>query len=306
MSAADKDKWDKIYQSKQQSSEKIDLSPVYILREFQHLLPNRGEALDLACGLGANALFLAQHNLQTHAWDISSIVIDKLNQSAKSLKLKINTEVRDVVTQPPNENSFDVIVISHFLERQIMPNIIAALRDGGLLFYQTFTRVRVDDTGPNNKKYRLARNELLNLCERLDVVIYREEDLVGDTTSGFRNQAIFIGQRNMRTDTSVTNEIINNLQSMLDQGKDNALLRFSLGNEYLKLKEYEVAIEHLAHALKQDPDYSAAWKLYGKALAGADKNIEAIAAYKLGIERAEKKGDVQAAKEMKTFLKRLL
>jgi tellurite methyltransferase len=306
MSATDKDKWDKIYQSKQQTSEKKDLSPAYILQEFQHLLPNQGEALDLACGLGANALFLAQHNLQTHAWDVSSVAIDKLNQSAKSLKLKIKTEVRDVVTQPPNENSFDVIVISHFLERQIMPNIISALRDGGLLFYQTFTQARVDDTGPRCKKYRLAKNELLNLCEGLDVIVYREEGLIGDTTSGFRNQALFIGQRNIRTDTSVTNKIIDNMQSMLEQGKDNALLRFSLGNEYLKLKEYEVAIEHLARALKQDPDYSAAWKLYGKALTGADKNIEAIAAYKLGIEKAEKKGDIQAAKEMKIFLKRLL
>lgn len=306
MSASDKNKWDNIYQSKQQTSEKKDLSPAYILQEFQHLLPNQGEALDLACGLGANALFLTQHNLQTHAWDISSIAIDNLNQSAKSLKLKITTEVRNVVTQLPNENSFDVIVISHFLERQIMPNIISALRDGGLLFYQTFTQARVDDTGPSNKKYRLAKNELLNLCEGLDVIVYREEDIIGDTTSGFRNQALFIGQHNMRTDTSVTNEIINNLQSMLDQGKDNALLRFSLGNEYLKLKEYEMAIEHLAHALKQDPDYSAAWKLYGKALAGADKNIEAISTYKLGIKKAEKKGDIQAAKEMKIFLKRLL
>ncbi len=104
----------------------------------------------------------------------------------------------------------------------------------------------------------------------------------------------------------MSNEIINNLHAMLKQGKDNALLRFSLGNEYLKSEEYETAIEHLHHALKQDPDYSAAWKLYGKALIGADKNLEAIAAYKLGIEKAEKKGDIQAAKEMKIFLKRLL
>lgn len=104
----------------------------------------------------------------------------------------------------------------------------------------------------------------------------------------------------------MSNQILVNLLSMLEQGQDNALLRFSLGNTYLKLKEYEAAIEHLAHALKHDPEYSAAWKLYGKALAGADKNIEAIAAYKQGIERAEKRGDIQAAKEMKIFLKRLM
>ena len=101
-------------------------------------------------------------------------------------------------------------------------------------------------------------------------------------------------------------QIVSNLLSMLEQGHDNALIRFSLGNTYLKSKEYEQAIEHLAQAIKYDQQYSAAWKLYGKALAGAGKNDEAITAYQRGIDIAENKGDIQAAKEMKIFLKRLL
>lgn len=104
----------------------------------------------------------------------------------------------------------------------------------------------------------------------------------------------------------MSDQIISNFQSMLEQGQDNALIRFSLGNAYLNAKEYKPAIEHLAQALKHDPDYSAAWKLYGKALAAADKNDEAITAYQQGIEIAESKGDIQAAREMKIFLKRLL
>jgi Tfp pilus assembly protein PilF len=63
---------------------------------------------------------------------------------------------------------------------------------------------------------------------------------------------------------------------------------------------------HLAQAIKHDSDYSAAWKLYGKALAAADRDNEAITAYQQGIQIAETKGDIQAAKEMKVFLKRLL
>ena len=93
---------------------------------------------------------------------------------------------------------------------------------------------------------------------------------------------------------------------MLEQGQDNAMIRFSLGNAYLNLKDYKQAIEHLALALKHNPDYSAAWKLYGKALAAAGRDNEAIIAYQQGIEIAEGKGDIQAAKEMKVFLKRLL
>ena len=194
-SNSDSDKWNARYQLREQAEALTNIAPAYLLQKYQHLLPSSGKALDLASGLGANALFLAQHNLETHAWDISSVAIEKLNSKANSLNLNIKTEVRDVVAKPPEEKSFDVIVVCHFLERKIMPNIISALRQNGLLFYQTFTKARVQDTGPSNENYRLGKNELLRLCENLDVIVYREEDLIGDTASGFRNQALFIGQR---------------------------------------------------------------------------------------------------------------
>ena len=104
----------------------------------------------------------------------------------------------------------------------------------------------------------------------------------------------------------MSDQIISNFKSMLEQGQDNALIRFGLGNAYLNSKDYKKAIEHQALALKHDPNYSAAWKLYGKALASTGNNDEAIKAYKQGIEIADNKGDIQAAKEMKVFLKRLL
>ncbi len=188
----DSDKWDAIYDSKKLSE---DFSPAYILKKFHHLLPAQGKSLDLASGFGANALFLAQHNMESHAWDISSIAVEKLKEISNSMNLDINTEVRDVTTSPPEENSFDVIVVSHFLDRQIMPNIISALRENGLLFYQTFTKTRVQDIGPSSEKYRLGKNELLDLCKDLDTIVYREEGTIGDTESGFRNEALFIGQR---------------------------------------------------------------------------------------------------------------
>ncbi len=197
------DKWNERYQSKRQTVGATNLSPAYVLHEFQHLLPVKGMALDLASGLGANALFLAQHTLQAHAWDISSVAIEKLNAAAKSLDLNLNTEVRDIVAKPPEENSFDVIVVSHFLDRRIMPDIIAALRQNGLLFYQTFTKARTQESGPTNETYRLDKNELLSLCEDLDVIVYREEGLIGDNDSGFRNEAIFIGQCKSDSVTSV-------------------------------------------------------------------------------------------------------
>jgi predicted Zn-dependent protease len=92
--------------------------------------------------------------------------------------------------------------------------------------------------------------------------------------------------------------------AMLERGQDSALLRFSLGNEYLKRDAPEQAIAHLARALEQDPGYSAAWKLYGKALAALGEHERALEVFDQGIAQAESKGDVQAAKEMRVFRKR--
>ena len=100
--------------------------------------------------------------------------------------------------------------------------------------------------------------------------------------------------------------IIDNMEAMLAQGQDNALLRFSLGQAYFKDKNYARAIEHLAAAVRHDPAYSAAWKIYGKALAENHDTQSAINAFQEGIRVAESKGDKQAAKEMQVFLKRLL
>jgi Tfp pilus assembly protein PilF len=99
--------------------------------------------------------------------------------------------------------------------------------------------------------------------------------------------------------------VVDNLEALLAKGTDNALLRFGLANEYLKLGQLEQAIGHLRKALAHDPKYSAAWKRLGKALADTGRLDEARAAYASGIQAAEEKGDVQAAKEMRVFLNRL-
>jgi len=99
--------------------------------------------------------------------------------------------------------------------------------------------------------------------------------------------------------------LIENFEKMLAAGQDSALLRYSLGSACYKDGRLGAAIEHLASAVQQDPGYSAAWKLYGKALADADRPEAAIEAYRQGIAVAEKNGDIQAAKEMRVFLKRL-
>ena len=99
--------------------------------------------------------------------------------------------------------------------------------------------------------------------------------------------------------------MIESFERMLAQGKDNPLLRFSLGSEYLKAGTIDRAVAHLRAAVTQDDNYSAAWKLLGKALTEAHDNAGAKEAYRRGMAAANAKGDKQAAKEMAVFLKRL-
>jgi Tfp pilus assembly protein PilF len=99
--------------------------------------------------------------------------------------------------------------------------------------------------------------------------------------------------------------IIDNFEAMLAGGTDNAMLRFGLGKAYLDAGQAEQAALHLGRAVEHDPAYSAAWKLYGRALADSGRDGEAITAFERGIAAAEGRGDVQAAKEMRVFLKRL-
>ena len=100
-------------------------------------------------------------------------------------------------------------------------------------------------------------------------------------------------------------DAVQRFEALLAAGKDSALLRFGLGNEYLKAGDFARAAEHFRSAVAQDPNYSAAWKLLGKSLAQAGRDAEAAAAYRAGIEAAERRGDKQAAREMAVFLKRI-
>jgi hypothetical protein len=109
--------------------------------------------------------------------------------------LALETQVRDLTARPPGPSRFDLIVVTHFLDRSLAPAIAAALRPGGLLYYQTFNREPVSARGPSNPAYRLAPNELLDLFRGLVVRVYRDEGRTGDTSQGLRDLAQLIAQR---------------------------------------------------------------------------------------------------------------
>ncbi|MCP3871513.1 MAG: class I SAM-dependent methyltransferase [Gammaproteobacteria bacterium] len=184
------DKWN------QRHREAADQGQVaQVLLDNSHLLPVRGKALDLACGRGASALYLAARGLEVSSWDFSPVAIDRLLSEARRRSLTVSTEVRDLITGPMPGESFDVILVSYFLERSLAARIVEALKPGGLLYYQTFSLLAVHPGGPQNPAYRLADNELLELFKPLRVRSYREESDLGDTRLGVRDIAMLVAQK---------------------------------------------------------------------------------------------------------------
>ena len=99
--------------------------------------------------------------------------------------------------------------------------------------------------------------------------------------------------------------MISVLEKLIGSPRDGALLRYSLGLEYAKAGDAARAIAQFRESVARDALYSAAWKALGKALADAGRPLEALEAYRQGIEAARKRGDRQAEKEMTVFARRL-
>ncbi|MDF1581941.1 MAG: methyltransferase domain-containing protein [Methyloprofundus sp.] len=185
------DKWNAIYSeglvSEARSSE--------VLSNNLYLLPKSGQALDLACGLGANALLLAKQGLTVQAWDISTRALQKLKAQADTEALAVKTFTQEITRRSFSVNSFDVVVVSRFLDRSICNAIMECLKPNGLLFYQTYTQHKIYPQGPENPKFLLADNEMLSLFSAMKVIYYRENSALGDIRQGLRNEVQFIGQK---------------------------------------------------------------------------------------------------------------
>ncbi|WP_210397954.1 class I SAM-dependent methyltransferase [Motiliproteus sediminis] len=192
MSDADRQRWNARYSN----AAATEPSPCQTLVDYAHLLPAGGHALDLACGRGGNALFVARRGLCVEAWDIAANALAHLQHQADNEALSLSTVVADLDQTPLPEAGFDLITVSGFLNRALCPAISAALRPGGVLLYQTFTQQRPDaGSGPSNPAYTLEPGELLHLFAELELLLYREERDAGELTRGLRNQAALIARR---------------------------------------------------------------------------------------------------------------
>jgi predicted Zn-dependent protease len=99
---------------------------------------------------------------------------------------------------------------------------------------------------------------------------------------------------------------IDTFEAMLARGQDGEMLRYTLGNAYFAEGNFARAVEHLQQAVAFKPDYSAAWRVLGRALAADGQLLQAKAAFDQGEKVAMANGDMQTAKEINVFRKRVI
>jgi len=188
-------KWDEAYKDADIASAKL----AQVLSENIHLLPHpllqSSNALDLACGRAGNAIFLAEQGFHVDAVDISPNVLASLESFVKQQSLSISCECRDIETKGLSDKKYDVIVVSYFLNRELFPQIIKALKPNGLLFYETWSQEKVGNSGPSNPDFRLQAGELLGLSQTLRPLFYREEGNQGYVLKGTRNIAMLVAKK---------------------------------------------------------------------------------------------------------------
>ena len=166
-------------------------APAGILTELWPLLPS-GAALDLACGRGRNTLFLAEHGRHVTAVDWSGAALDILEERAKASKIparriqrieeaKIMTRAgidllqADLEAVPLPVSRYSLILCVRYLERSLFPQICRALRPGGMLLFETYTKAQLDFSGgPRDPAHLLNTGELRRAFPELEVVFYRE------------------------------------------------------------------------------------------------------------------------------------
>ena len=155
----------------------VGLEPSAWLADHRALLEARprGRALDLACGMGRNALFLAGLGFDVDAIDVSDVAVEATRARAAERGAAIRALRADVRTEPFPAPPYEVIVNLNFLERALFGAIEQALAPGGLLVFETFGRDQRDIPGSSlDERLTLAPNELLRAFAGLRVLHYRD------------------------------------------------------------------------------------------------------------------------------------
>jgi SAM-dependent methyltransferase len=139
-----------------------------------HNLHRKGLALELACGRGANALYLARAGYDVVALDIAINGLRACRREARRRDLRVYPVVMDLDSLVLPNARFDLVSVVRYLNRGLFPVLVEALAPGGLLFYKTFNQRHLVDNPDFNPDYVLADGELAAAFSGLEPVLLDE------------------------------------------------------------------------------------------------------------------------------------
>ena len=151
------------------------------LVRWQHLLAPQSQVLDVACGSGRHAAWLAAMGHQVTGIDRDAAALSRLPEAVTAIAADIENG-----PWPIPEQKFDAVVVTNYLWRPLLPTLLDTVREGGLLFYETFAQGNADYGKPSRPDFLLAPGELLEICQNWQVLAYEQ---------GLRSQPVRVVQR---------------------------------------------------------------------------------------------------------------
>lgn len=172
MSIEDKQRWNTQHQSTHGSAEPSGFLAEIFARGTWSI--PRGRALDIACGKGRNAIFLAEAGFTVTALDLSAVALAEGKRRALEKHLDITWQEVDLEHVHLSESAYDLVINFNYLQRSLIPQIRAALKPGGHVVFETYLIDQPAIGHPKNPAYLLEHNELLNWFRDFRVLYYRE------------------------------------------------------------------------------------------------------------------------------------
>lgn len=179
----DRLRWNKKYSENQYDSHVSET-----VKNF-YSYAQKGKALDIASGMGKNALFLEEKGFIVDAVDISDYALEELRQENSSINT-IETDLDSYIIKPEH---YDLILNIRFLQRRLFPYMREGLKKGGLLIFESY--LETEDMylkRPFNRDYLLRKNELLHSFLSLRIIYYQEKR-VGASSEEILYKASLVG-----------------------------------------------------------------------------------------------------------------
>ena len=188
--------WDERYRNEDAVPER---GPAAFLVEHHHLLPERGRGLDVAMGTGRNALYLASLGYEVTGIDVSGVAVERCREEAERRGLRIEAVRADLGSYRLPSEAYDVIIDFYYLQRELAPALVAALRPGGVLVFESFTtEQRRFGWGPQQEEFLLRPGELRTLFPGLEELVYREGLVESQSGRGTKAVAGLVARKRPR------------------------------------------------------------------------------------------------------------